>query len=41
LGTIAARVNKKLRWDAAKFEFANSKEANELICRKNRPGWEI
>jgi len=30
-----------LRWDAAKFEFTNSKEANEFIVRKNRPGWEI
>ena len=41
LGTIALRVNKKLRWDAAKFEFTNSKEANDLKCRKNREGWQI
>jgi len=41
LGTIALRVNKKLRWDAAKFEFTNSKEANDLKLRKNREGWEI
>jgi len=41
LGTIAVRVPKKLRWDAAKFEFTNSKEANALIVRKNRSGWEI
>jgi len=41
LGTIALRVNKKLRWDAAKFEFTNSKEANDLKFRQNRPGWEI
>ncbi len=41
LGTIALRVNKKLRWDAAKFEFTNSKEANELKCRKNREGWQL
>ncbi|MCX6909194.1 MAG: Gfo/Idh/MocA family oxidoreductase [Verrucomicrobia bacterium] len=41
LGTIALRVNKKLRWDAAKFEFTNSKEANELKCRRNREGWQL
>lgn len=41
LGTIALRVNKKLKWDTSKFEFANSAEANELKIRKNRPGWEI
>ena len=41
LGTIALRVNKKLRWDAAKFEFTNSKEANELKFRKNREGWQL
>ena len=41
LGTIALRVNKKLRWDAAKMEFANSAEANQLRFRKNRPGWEV
>jgi predicted dehydrogenase len=41
LGTIALRVNKKLRWDAAQFAFTNSKEANALIARKNRPGWEL
>lgn len=41
LGTIAVRVGKKLHWDAAKAEFTNSKEANDLMFRKNRPGWEI
>jgi predicted dehydrogenase len=41
LGTIALRVNKKLRWDSEKLEFSNSTEANELRSRKNRPGWEI
>lgn len=41
LGTIALRVNKKLKWDTTKFEFANSKEANELRFRKNREGWEL
>ena len=41
LGTIAVRVDKKLRWDAAKMEFTNSAEANRLRSRKNRPGWEV
>jgi predicted dehydrogenase len=41
LGTIAVRVNKKLRWDSAKGEFTNSPEANALKSRKNRAGWEI
>jgi hypothetical protein len=41
LGTIALRVNKKLKWDSAKMEFTNSKEANDLKVRKNRPGWEV
>lgn len=41
LGTIAVRVPRKLRWDAGRFEFTNSKEANALMTRKNRPGWEV
>ena len=41
LGTIAVRVNRKLRWDTRKGEFTNSKQANELAVRQNRPGWEI
>lgn len=41
LGTIAVRVPRKLRWDAAQFTFPHSKEANELMTRKNRPGWEV
>lgn len=41
LGTIAARVPGKLRWDKDKFEFTNSKSGNALIHRKNRPGWEV
>jgi len=41
LGSIALRVEKKLRWDAATMEFTNSTEANQLKSRKNRPGWEV
>ncbi|ASV76869.1 putative NADH-dependent dehydrogenase [Thermogutta terrifontis] len=41
LGTIAVRVNQKLRWDTTRGEFTNSAEANALIRRENRPGWEL
>jgi len=41
LGTIAVRVNKKLRWDSAAARFTNSDEANALRSRTNRPGWEL
>jgi predicted dehydrogenase len=41
LGTIAVRVPGKLRWDAAQARFTNSNEANALMTRKNREGWEI
>ena len=41
LGTIAQRVPGKLNWDAEKFEFTNSADANALKFRKNRPGWEL
>jgi hypothetical protein len=41
LGTIALRVDQKLRWDSGKFEFTNSPEANQLKSRVNRSGWEI
>lgn len=40
LGTIAQRVNGKLRWDSARSEFVNSPEANALRARINRNGWE-
>ena len=41
LGGIAMRVNKKLMWDAGKMEFTNSPEANQLMHRKYRKGWEL
>lgn len=41
LGTIAPRVNQKLKWDSAAFEFTQSPEANRLKTRTNRPGWEL
>ncbi|MGB2866436.1 MAG: Gfo/Idh/MocA family oxidoreductase [Sedimentisphaerales bacterium] len=41
LGGIAMRVNKKLMWDAGKMQFTNSQEANQLMNRKYRKGWEL
>ena len=41
LGAIALRVDKKLEWDAEKAQFTNSPEANDLIRRKYRKGWEL
>ena len=42
IGNIALRLpREKLIWDAKKFEFTNSDEANALKFRKNRPGWEL
>ncbi len=41
LGAIALRVDKKLKWDAENVRFKNSSEANDLIHRKYRSGWEL
>lgn len=41
LGNIALRVSRKLRWDAERAQFTNSDEANQLMTRANRAGWEI
>ena len=42
LANIALRVPyKRLLWDAAKMEFTNSPEANKLVRRETRPGWEL
>jgi len=41
LGAIALRVDKKLKWDAENVRFTNSSEANNLIRRKYRKGWEL
>ena len=31
MGTIAAKVGRKLTWDAAKEEFVNDRDANKLL----------
>jgi len=41
LGTVALRFDKKLLWDSEKMAFANAPEANLLLSRKYREGWEL
>ncbi len=42
LGTVAARVDKKLRWDAAKARFVDAPEADALLVRPEyREGWKL
>ncbi|MFO1064498.1 MAG: Gfo/Idh/MocA family oxidoreductase [Pirellulales bacterium] len=41
LGTVAYRVGKKLEWDAAQLKATNCPEADKLIKKDYRPGWEV
>jgi hypothetical protein len=41
LGNIALRVSRRLHWDPAKMEITNLPEANKLLRRDYRPGWEL
>jgi predicted dehydrogenase len=42
LGTIAVRVDKKLRWDAANVRFVDAPEADALMARSQyREGWRL
>jgi hypothetical protein len=41
LGTIALRVPNRLRWDTQKLEFTENAEANALLRRNYREGWEL
>lgn len=42
LGTVAARVpDVLLEWDAANLKITNSTEANQLISRNYREGWNV
>ena len=42
LGTVAIRVpSQSLQWDAAAMRFANSPEADKLLRRTYRKGWEV
>jgi hypothetical protein len=41
LGTIAVRVDKKLRWDATNAHFVDAPEADALLSREYREGWKL
>jgi len=41
LGTVALRADKKLNWDADKMKITNDKDADKLLYRKYRKGWEL
>jgi predicted dehydrogenase len=41
LGNIAIRVGKHLEWDAAKTQFTNCPEANQLVKEEYREGWTL
>jgi hypothetical protein len=42
LGTIAVRVDKKLRWDASNVRFVDAPEADALMARSEyREGWKL
>ena len=42
MGTVALRVRKpQLEWDARSLRFTNSDDANRLIRRTYREGWEV
>jgi predicted dehydrogenase len=41
LGNIAYRVGKPISYDPAKMEIADSPEANALLRKKYRAGWEV
>ncbi|HPA48432.1 MAG TPA: Gfo/Idh/MocA family oxidoreductase [bacterium] len=41
LGLVALRIDKKLTWDSEKMEFPGEEEANRLLYREYREGWEL
>jgi len=41
LGNIAIRAGKRLEWDSASMKITNVPEANELVGRKYRAGWNL
>jgi hypothetical protein len=41
LGNAALRIEKRLLWDADKMAFSNAPEAQGLLSRRNRGGWEV
>ena len=41
LGTVALQTGKRLEWDADAMRITNIEEANDLLRRTYRPGWEV
>ena len=41
LGNIAVRMGKKLKWNAENNQFENEPDANRLLARSYRKGWEL
>jgi hypothetical protein len=41
LALISWRLNRKLEWNAKKEKFVHDKEANALLDRKARKGWDL
>jgi len=41
LGSVALRVGRKIEWDSQNMKVTNIPEANELLYRKYRQGWEL
>ncbi len=41
LGAVALRTGKRLNWDSANMRITNVPEANALLHRKYRQGWEL
>jgi predicted dehydrogenase len=41
LGDIALRVGQRIEWDPVAFRITNSREANQLLRREYRKGWDI
>ncbi len=41
LGTVAYRLGKKLEWDAVNLKATNAPEADKLIHKEYRKGWEV
>jgi hypothetical protein len=41
LGSVAYRVGERLEWDAANLRVTNVPQANALLRREHRSGWEL
>lgn len=41
LGLISYRLDRKLKWNAKKEKFKGDKEANKLLSREARKGWDL